>query len=98
MCSFKADVTDEKTCNRIFEKIAVDYGRLDILVNCAGVNDLESLFEMKVSTWDHILNINLKGVMFRRMDASIEPLHSAYSWQDLKWIGSCRLILLHNLY
>jgi NAD(P)-dependent dehydrogenase (short-subunit alcohol dehydrogenase family) len=29
MCFFKADVTDEETCNRIFEKIAVDYGRLD---------------------------------------------------------------------
>lgn len=64
---FRADVSREEEVTAIFRHIEETYGRLDILVNCAGINSLEPLEELTVATWDKVMNVNLKGaVLFSR--------------------------------
>ncbi|MGI6669892.1 MAG: SDR family NAD(P)-dependent oxidoreductase [Acetivibrionales bacterium] len=37
---------------------------MDILVNCAGINKREGFLDVEESTYDRIMNVNLKGVFF----------------------------------
>src|SRR5439155_24516442 len=41
---------------------AAEFGGLNTLVNCAGVIDLKPLSEITESRWDHVVDIDLKGV------------------------------------
>jgi 3-oxoacyl-[acyl-carrier protein] reductase len=68
IATFNADVTDHGKASRIVSETRVRLGRLDILVNAAGVNQDAPLWEMMESQWDRVLNINLKGT-FNYMSA-----------------------------
>ncbi len=58
----QADVSDDANVMAMTEKVLARYGRVDVLVNNAGVFS-ESLFEnMTVAQWDHVLNTNLRSV------------------------------------
>ncbi len=55
------DVTDVNAVNEAVKKIAMEAGPIDVLVNNAGVNLRAPAEEMDESTWDKVININLKG-------------------------------------
>jgi len=59
---FKADVTDSKSINAVVEETITEYGKIDILVNSAGINIRKPASEYTEQEWDLILNTNLKGV------------------------------------
>jgi NAD(P)-dependent dehydrogenase (short-subunit alcohol dehydrogenase family) len=39
-------------------------GRVDVLINCAGINKREGMLDVEESTYDRIMDINLKGTYF----------------------------------
>jgi meso-butanediol dehydrogenase / (S,S)-butanediol dehydrogenase / diacetyl reductase len=39
-------------------------GRIDVLVNCAGVREIGDVYEMQAEEWDNVLAINLSGVFY----------------------------------
>ncbi|TMC22501.1 MAG: SDR family oxidoreductase [Chloroflexi bacterium] len=45
----------------LFQQVKETYGRLDVLVNCAGIVAVRPFVQMDTTTWDHVLNINLRG-------------------------------------
>lgn len=57
------DVTDEAAVQSLVEKTVTEFGRLDILVCCAGILGKEAPFlEQSVTQFDKVLKINLYGV------------------------------------
>ena len=57
-----ADVSDEKSVQTMFEKIAKFTNNIDVLVNNAGI-DLRKLFsDTTFSEWSSIFNINVHGI------------------------------------
>ena len=40
------------------------YGKLDVLVNNAGVAPISLLDELRVKDWEEMINVNLKGVLY----------------------------------
>lgn len=56
-----ADVADFALAERTVAAVAAAYGRLDILVCCAGVTDDAVSWKMTEAQWDRVLNVNLKG-------------------------------------
>lgn len=56
-----ADATDESSVRKGMEKIMEVYGRLDIVVNNAGVCYHKDAFEATVEEWRECLDINLTG-------------------------------------
>ncbi|OLZ50837.1 SDR family NAD(P)-dependent oxidoreductase [Amycolatopsis keratiniphila] len=57
--TFAADLTDDGECRRLVEAAAAWTGRLDTLVNNAGVQPIEPLPEMSVESWRAVLDANL---------------------------------------
>jgi len=60
--AFDISKTDEikNAVNNIIE----EKGRIDVLINCAGINKREGMLDVDESTYDRIMAINLKGTYF----------------------------------
>ena len=59
--SIQADVSKKKEVLAMFKMVEEKWGRLDILVNNAGVIDYANFEDITEESWDHVLDINLKG-------------------------------------
>ncbi len=55
-------VTDKSAIEGLFAKINDKYGRIDILINNAGITRDRTLEKMTEEEWDAVINVNLKGV------------------------------------
>ena len=55
------DLADPSGPPTLFKRATARFGRVDILVNCAGVVAVRPFAEMDASTWDHVLEVNLRG-------------------------------------
>lgn len=59
--SVVGDVAQEEDVQALFERVKETYGRVDILVNCAGIVAVRPFVEMDTETWDQVVNVNLRG-------------------------------------
>lgn len=57
----KADVSNPEDVRQLFEKTIQTYGRVDVVVNNAGIMPLSSIAKGDVDTFDKVININLRG-------------------------------------
>ncbi|UQG58121.1 MULTISPECIES: SDR family NAD(P)-dependent oxidoreductase [unclassified Marinobacter] len=55
------DVRHRDACNAAVESAVSAFGRLDVLINCAGINTRKKLEDYSEELWDDILDTNLKG-------------------------------------
>ncbi len=58
---FLCDVSSAGSVAATIDEVMMHYGRIDILVNCAGVALIEAATDLSVESWDSTLDINLKG-------------------------------------
>lgn len=59
--AWQLDVTDEEQAQQRIRQAVEEYGRLDILINNAGVDVTQSVEDLAVEDWDHVLQVNLRG-------------------------------------
>ena len=55
------DVTDEFAAAQLLKEVEAEHGRLDALVNNAGIDATVSIEELSVDMWDRIMDVNLRG-------------------------------------
>jgi NAD(P)-dependent dehydrogenase (short-subunit alcohol dehydrogenase family) len=58
---FRCDVSDSASVNETVDAIVEEFGRVDILVNSAGIVMLAPAEELSVDAWDKTIDINLRG-------------------------------------
>ena len=57
----KVDVANETAVSEWTDQVVKRYGRIDVLVNNAGITRDALLLRMKAADWDLVMNVNLKG-------------------------------------
>ncbi|MBE2254382.1 MAG: 3-oxoacyl-ACP reductase FabG [Myxococcus sp.] len=70
------DVSDPAACSACIDEVMREHGRLDVLVNNAGVAIDGLLMRFKDDDWDKTLDTNLKGA-FSLMRAASRPMMKA---------------------
>ena len=58
------DVTRAPSIQAMLETVVARAGRVDVLVNNAGVVEVQPLFEIDARTWDRVFDVNVKGLFF----------------------------------
>ncbi|HYS19222.1 MAG TPA: 3-oxoacyl-[acyl-carrier-protein] reductase [Candidatus Binatia bacterium] len=56
-----ADVASREDCERLVNAARQHFGRVDVLVNNAGITHDELLVRMKDEDWDRVIEVNLRG-------------------------------------
>jgi 3-oxoacyl-[acyl-carrier protein] reductase len=74
--AFPADVTRFDQASAAVEAVVKEHGRLDYLVNNAGITRDNLLMRMREDEWDAVLAVNLKGV-FNFSKAAVRPMIGA---------------------
>jgi NAD(P)-dependent dehydrogenase (short-subunit alcohol dehydrogenase family) len=59
--SMAGDVSNEEDVIGLFQRVMERYGRVDALVNCAGIVAVKPFVDMDAATWDSVIGVNLRG-------------------------------------
>ena len=62
--SQKLDVTKKDQCDSFVNNVLEKWGSVDILVNNAGLMPLSFVKNLKISEWDQMIDVNIKGVLY----------------------------------
>lgn len=57
----QGDITEDGICDKVAEKCVEVYGKVDILVNCAGICLIADVLDFTRKQWDPMIDINLTG-------------------------------------
>ena len=68
-----ADIGDEQSAERMVNEVIEEFGRVDVLVNNAGITRDAVFHKMGHDAWDEVLKVNLTGV-FNVTRAIINPM------------------------
>ncbi|MDI9278133.1 SDR family oxidoreductase [Pantoea sp. EABMAA-21] len=58
------DVTQRSDTQKLADFALEKYGRIDVMINNAGVMPLSPMSSMKVEEWDLMLDVNVRGVLY----------------------------------
>jgi NADP-dependent 3-hydroxy acid dehydrogenase YdfG len=73
----EADVTDRSAAERIVAHTVEEFGRLDILINNAGVMLLGPILDAPVEEWDRMIDLNVSGLLYCAKAAAPHLLSAA---------------------
>ena len=61
---FQADVTKRSEVEALVQGAIHEHGRLDVIVNDAGIMPIAPMAALKVEEWDRMIDVNIKGLLF----------------------------------
>lgn len=68
--AIRADVSHYGEVCAMFEEVRREFGRLDVLINNAGLYPVTPLVDMSVEEWDSVIDVNLRGAFLCTQAAS----------------------------
>ena len=67
---YKADVSKKEQVQKMFEFIIQKFGKVDVLINNAGIYKFNFIQDIEEEEWDEIINTNLKSVFLCSKEAA----------------------------
>ncbi len=84
------DVADTQAGQQMVDEVVDEFGKIDTLVNCAGVNKRMKVEEYTEDVYDHITNINIRGAFFLSLAAGRHMIRAGRGSQiNIDSINSC---------
>ncbi len=62
--AYKVNIGDSAEVNALFETLLASYGRVDVLVNNAGVGSVDAFADISDETWTRVIGVNLTGAFY----------------------------------
>jgi hypothetical protein len=62
--AYSLDVTDKKQVEAVVAAVVADFGKLDVLINNAGLMPIRPMAEVNTDEWDAMIDVNLKGTLY----------------------------------
>ncbi|TYP90910.1 NADP-dependent 3-hydroxy acid dehydrogenase YdfG [Sphingobacterium allocomposti] len=59
--SFRMDVGDEDSVTATLAQVVKEFGKIDVIINNAGIDYTKSVEELALSEWDAVMRVNLRG-------------------------------------
>lgn len=75
---YKSDAANYALAEKLIEDVVADFGKLDVVVNNAGITRDGLLMRMTEEQWDEVMRVNLKSV-FNLTKAATKPMMRARS-------------------
>ena len=66
----KCDVSDSDQVKELIQKTVEKYGKLDVMVNNAGIGDDKTILDVTDESWEGVIGVNLSGVMYGMREAA----------------------------
>jgi NAD(P)-dependent dehydrogenase (short-subunit alcohol dehydrogenase family) len=88
--NFKANISNGKSVDRIINKIIKLEGRIDVIINNAGVSIYSPMEQRTSKEIDFTLNVNVKGL--------INVIKSYFNIHKKKKLKSCKIINISSIY
>ena len=74
----QTDVTDRVQVQRLVDAAIARFGRIDVMINNAGLMPHSPLERLKIDDWDRMIDVNLKGVLYG-IAAALPPMQAQKS-------------------
>ena len=59
-----ANIADSASVKEAIDNVVAKFGRLDVIVNCAGVGSFDTFLETPDEHWDKVISVNLNGTFY----------------------------------
>ncbi|HQR03478.1 MAG: SDR family oxidoreductase [Proteobacteria bacterium] len=67
---FQADIADESSVQSLFAAVKARFGRIDVVVNNAGIGHSKKLAQIEMAEFDHIFGVNARGTFMMCREAA----------------------------
>ena len=61
---FAVDVTDKAQVDKLIAEVLAAFGRIDVLINNAGLMAIAPMVQARTEEWDRMIDINIKGLLY----------------------------------
>jgi 3-oxoacyl-[acyl-carrier protein] reductase len=78
--AIQLDVTNRESAEAAIGRTVQHYGKLDVLVNNAGIADRHHISEMTDEAWDRVLDVNLRGAFLMTRAALAHMMPRREGW------------------
>ena len=62
--AYQLDVVRKEQVKAVVDAVIADFGKLDVLINNAGLMPIRPMAEVNTDEWDAMIDINIKGVLY----------------------------------
>lgn len=65
-----SDISETKEIEKLVHTVSTKYGKMDILINNAGIGCWKSPYDITVEEWERVIHTNLRGTFFLSREAA----------------------------